>query len=360
MKYNDFVNKPTYKIRQQATQFVLQNDALDAKYKAQIDDLNEQLGHYRRIEAERDQAISRLNIEQENLKDLQNFNDQISTELSVLKLQIANQDERLQKIPALEELLRNSKGELINSTSELQNITSKAYEQSKTISDLGSQVAALLAENKQLTEQFTQNRKDFILAEKQVSEELPVLKLQIAHMEERLKKIPDSEEAFLIFEKNQELEIFSAEMSKINRGLKEERSKLVGEMNFWEKEAKEATIQLEQAVQIEGKLRKWASDLERDDSINKSIKGNLNTQVDKLETTIKDMSLTIEDLIKEVSYLSSVNREYRKELMKPRFMSQGAIAKGEGFTIPIGKENIRTQNLGNSAPKLLKFKPKEA
>ena len=46
--------------------------------------------------------------------------------------------------------------------------------------------------------------------------------------------------------------------------------------------------------------------------------------------------------------------------MKPRFMSQGAIAKNEGFVLPIGKENIRTQNLGNSAPKLLKFKPKEA
>jgi len=332
MKYNDFVNKPTHKIRQQATQFVLQNDALDSKYKSEIDDLNAQLGHYRRIEAERDQAISRLNIEQENLKDLQNFNDQISTELSVLKLQIANQDEQLQKIPALEELLRNSRGELINSTSELENITSKAYEQSKTISDLGSQVAALLAENKQLTEQFTQNRKDLISAEAERKQ---------------------------VLDKNENLEIFSAEMSKINRGLQEERSTLADKMNFWEKEAREARIQLEQAVQIEGKLRKWASDLERDNSINKSVKGNLNTQVGNLETTIKDMSLTIEDLIKEVSYLSSVNREYRKELMKPRFMSQAAIAKGEGFTIPIGNENIRTQNLGNSAPKLLKFKPKE-
>ena len=81
--------------------------------------------------------------------------------------------------------------------------------------------------------------------------------------------------------------------------------------------------------------------------------------MDTLEHTIKDMGVTIEDLVKEISYLSAINREYRKEIMKPRFMSQGAIAKSEGFTIPIGNENIRTQNLGNSAPKLLKFKPKE-
>ena len=363
MKYNDFVNKPRHTIRQQATQFVLQNDALDSKYKSEIDDLNAQLGHYRRIEAERDGAMSRLVVEQERLKDLQNFNDQISEELSVLKTQIAYQDDLLQKIPDLEESVRNAKGELSNSNNELQNITSKAYQQSQMISALGSQVDALLAENKQLTEQALQDRNNFISAEeerKQASEELPVLKLQIAHMEERLKKIPDSEEAFLIFEKNQELEIFSAEMSKINRGLKEERSKLVDKMNFWEKEAQEARLQLEQAVQIEGKLRKWITDLERDESVNKSIEGGLNNQVSKLETTLKDMGLMIEDLMKEISYLSSVNREYRKELMKPRFMSQGAIAKGEGFTIPIGKENIRTQNLGNSAPKLLKFKPKEA
>lgn len=332
MKYSDFVNKPRHVVRQQATQFVLQNDALDSKYKAEIDDLNAQLGHYRRIEAERDGAMSRLVVEQEKLKDLQNFNDQMSEELSIFKLQIAHQDEELQKIPDLEESVRNARGELSNSNNELQNITSKAYQQSQMISDLGSQVDALLAENKQLTEQALQDRNNLISAE---------------------------EERKQVLEKNQEFEIFSAEMSKINRGLQEERSTLADKMNFWEKEAKEARIQLEQAVQIEGKLRKWVTDLERDESINKSIKGNLNTQVDKLETTIKDMGVTIEDLVKEISYLSAVNREYRKEIMKPRFMSQGAIAKSEGFTIPIGHENIRTQNLGNSAPKLLKFKPRE-
>ena len=330
MKYNDFVNKPKQTVRQQSTQFVLQNDALDAKYKSIIDDLNSQLGHYRRIEAERDQAVHRLTVEKEKVLELQNLIDTFSDETSVFKAQLAYQEELLQKIPDLEESLRNSTGELSSSKNELNTITSTAYKQSKTISDLGSQVDALLAENKQLTEQFTQDRNNLISAE---------------------------EERKQVLEKNQELEIFSAEMSKINRGLQEDRSTFADEKNFWEKEAKESRIQLEQSIQIEGKLRKWVTDLERDESINKSIKGNLDTQVGKLETTIKDMSVTIEDLVKEISYLSAVNREYRKEIMKPRFMSQGAIAKSEGFAIPIGNENIRTQNLGNSAPKLLKFKP---
>ena len=67
----------------------------------------------------------------------------------------------------------------------------------------------------------------------------------------------------------------------------------------------------------------------------------------------------MEDLIKELSYLRQVNREFRKELSKPRYLSMGAIAKQEGFVMPMGKENIRTRNLGNSAPTLLKFRQGE-
>ena len=50
------------------------------------------------------------------------------------------------------------------------------------------------------------------------------------------------------------------------------------------------------------------------------------------------------------------NRILRKDLDKPRYLSMGSIAAREGFKMPQGKENIRTHNLGNSAPKLLKFK----
>ena len=40
-------------------------------------------------------------------------------------------------------------------------------------------------------------------------------------------------------------------------------------------------------------------------------------------------------------------------------MSMAAIASKEGFVMPNGKENIRTHNLGNYKPTMLKFKKKE-
>ena len=68
MKLNDFVKKPVASKKQ--AQFVLQNEAADIKYQAQIDDLNQQLGQYRGMEAERDEAIHRFTNEQEKFKEL--------------------------------------------------------------------------------------------------------------------------------------------------------------------------------------------------------------------------------------------------------------------------------------------------
>ena len=108
---------------------------------------------------------------------------------------------------------------------------------------------------------------------------------------------------------------------------------------------------------LEESLRKWVTALEQKESITTTAKGNLNKEVTALKGTIKDMSVMLEDLMKEMTYLRTVNKEYRKELSKPRFMSMGAIARKEGFIMPNGKENLRKHYLGNSAPTLLKFKP---
>ena len=72
------------------------------------------------------------------------------------------------------------------------------------------------------------------------------------------------------------------------------------------------------------------------------------------------MGNTIQELMQELSYVNSVNAEFRKELSTPRYTSMGAIAAKEGFVIPIAKENLRTKFLGNSSPTLLKFREKES
>ena len=71
------------------------------------------------------------------------------------------------------------------------------------------------------------------------------------------------------------------------------------------------------------------------------------------------MSNTLEEMLNEMAYVTKINREYRKELSKPTYTSTAAIASKEGFVMPNGKENLRTHNLGNYKPTLLRFKKKE-
>ncbi len=109
-------------------------------------------------------------------------------------------------------------------------------------------------------------------------------------------------------------------------------------------------------MQIENKLRKWVTDLETEGAKNITIKGGLSKNLDSVKSTVTDMSKVIEGLVTENNYLRMLNRDFIKELSKPRYLSMGAIAKREGFKMPQGMENLRTRNLGNAAPTLLKFK----
>ena len=57
MKLRDFSKKPLVGIKR-PNQFIIQNETKDNKYKAQIDDLNKELGYYRHLEAERAVALA--------------------------------------------------------------------------------------------------------------------------------------------------------------------------------------------------------------------------------------------------------------------------------------------------------------
>ena len=85
----------------------------------------------------------------------------------------------------------------------------------------------------------------------------------------------------------------------------------------------------------------------------------MNTEkLSQAHKTIAEMGNTINELIKEITYVRERNSKLQYEVSRPRYASMGAIARNEGFVMPMGKENIRTKFLGNSTPKLLKFKEK--
>ena len=330
MKLRDFAKKP--KINKVPKQFIIQNDAVDNKYKAQIDDLNKQLGHYRHLEAERDAALAKsVQIEEKNAAGEHRV-EALTEQLQSVRETMDSQQTVIDKLPALEEELNNYKGQLGSRNNELEVMTKTAFDQSSKLSLLGQQIEGLQNENKQFTQETTQAKADKISAE---------------------------EEAKAVLIKNIELQTFATKTGTINKELEKDHSQIRDERNFWEKESQESQIQLEEAIQVESKLRKWVTDLEKIGSEDSTYKGELNKEVTSLQLQITDMSKVMEDLIKELKYVREINRAYRKELSKPRYLSMGAIAKREGFKMPTGKENIRTHHLGNAAPTLLKFRTEE-
>ena len=328
MKLRDFTQKRKRVIKK-PTQFVLQNDAAELKYQKQIDDLYNELDRYKKIEVEMDNAKASLQIEREGTKEFKKVNDSLIAELKASKFTIERQGESLLQLPNLKEEIKNFDTELSNTKRELARITKTAFQQSSDISRLAKDL-----------EQARQNNKV----------------LEANNVQAVSNKLSADIEKEEVLEKNKELQSFVEKMSKINIEVEEKNTELNRKIAYLDKESKEAQIQLDESLQVEGKLKKWILDLENQKSINTSVKGELNNKVVSLEATVKDMGLLMDDLMTELKYVRDVNKKYRKELAKPRYLSMGTIAKREGFKIPFEKENIRTHNLGNSAPTLLKFK----
>ena len=127
---------------------------------------------------------------------------------------------------------------------------------------------------------------------------------------------------------------------------------------FWKNRTTSLEQEVAQLKDVENNLRKWSSNLKTDSE--KTVGMNkMNTEkLSQAHKTIAEMGNTINELIEEVTYVREQNSKLQYEVSRPRYASMGAIARNEGFVMPMGKENIRTKFLGNSSPKLLKFKEK--
>ena len=330
MKLNDFVHKKPVS-RQASTQFIIENEVKEQKYQDQINALDLELGHYKNLESERDVAVQKLEVEKDKVRTLGQENSNFEQEITSLKTTVENQESSLERIPQVEEESRNAKGQLSEKQNELNKLVENSMEQSRRISALGSQVDSLISENKQLTFDHVQFKADKISAE---------------------------EERKQVLEKNEEMKIFTDETSKINREVRKQNKEFREEITYWEKEAKEISVQLEQALNVENNLRTWVTKLEQEEATNKTIKSGLDKNINTMEETVSEMGSVIDGLVKENNYLRGVNRDFRKQLARPKYLSMGSIAKKEGFKMPQGKENIRTKYLGNASPTLLKFKAK--
>ena len=74
-----------------------------------------------------------------------------------------------------------------------------------------------------------------------------------------------------------------------------------------------------------------------------------------------ELTKQMDDLMGDMTTIAIENKRLRTELSAPRPTSVGAIAKQEGFKIPLASSAIiyRKNTLGNSKPTLLRFTNKE-
>ena len=330
MKLRDFQSKPKKTAR--SNKIVINNDAAELKYKAEIAELNSQLGHYRRIEAERDDAVSKFNAIEDNLKLERVEADKNREKIHELEKNLSILQTEVETIPDLKEQYLAAKGSASVKENELQTLRSKTVSQSQEVNLLRQQL-----------ENFQQSNDEL---EKQTKEAVSLKQSTDVDFEQ-------------VSNKNKELKSFADETSKINKELIEKNKSFIDLVTYYEVENKELNVQLEEIKSIEAKLRDWISNMEIESTNTHKSKNTLETKISKQADIITDMSNTLDDMMKELSYVRQLNKAYRDELSKPTYTSMAAIASQEGFVMPNGKENVRTHNLGNYKPTLLKFKKKE-
>jgi len=330
MKLRDFQSKPKKTAR--SNKIVINNDAAELKYKAEIAELNSQLGHYRRIEAERDDAVSKFNAIEDNLKLERVEADKNREKIHELEKNLSILQTEVETIPDLKEQYLAAKGSASVKENELQTLRSKTVSQSQEVNLLRQQL-----------ENFQQSNNEL---EKQTKEAVSLKQSTDVDFEQ-------------LSNKNKELKSFADETSKINKELIEKNKSFIDLVTYYEVENKELNVQLEEIKSIEAKLRDWISNMEIESTNTHKSKNTLETKISKQADIITDMSNTLDDMMKELSYVRQLNKAYRDELSKPTYTSMAAIASQEGFVMPNGKENVRTHNLGNYKPTLLKFKKQE-
>jgi len=149
MKLRDFNRKPSS--RKPQAKIILQNDSLEKKYKSQIDDLNTQLGFYRRIEAERDEAKARHTAIDQTLKEERIEFDKCKEEIKALKETIDSQSLKIQKIPVLQDDYKSARGEASVLKSQVDNMSRELINKSQEITRLNTQVENLKVSKQTIT-----------------------------------------------------------------------------------------------------------------------------------------------------------------------------------------------------------------
>ena len=315
MKLSEYYEKGPNK-PQKPQVLAYNNEAKEAKMEAKIAGLEAEMPHFRAIEEEKSALLGRLQLQQEE-------NEALLQTIGENNAKITNFEAQMQEKQRLEEEVDT----LQRSNTNLDNLHGEAH----------SRLSELRTEYATQAHEVTQLRANIAGLE---------IGKQTAY-NEGLNKDTLTQELFTslrdLKEQHEGLTNFSDELGRKYTEIAEERDKL--DKNNIKLNADLLLVQKNQEnFNLEGKYN-----IERrEQAVEQRIRTTMNKQTEELQQDVKD--------------LINLNTHYKNELSKPQHLSIGAIARQEGFKIPLASSaiNYRKNNLGTGKPTLLKFGAKES
>jgi len=315
MKLSEYYEKSPNKT-QKPQILAVNNEVKEAQMTAKVADLEVKIAHFETIEEEKSVIRGQLQAQTEENGVLLRTVEENNAKIANFEAQMQEKQRLLEEVDTLQRSntnLGNLHGENHARLSELR---TEYATQAHEVVQLRTNIASL-----EIGKQTSYNEgvnKDTLLQE--LSTALGTLK-----------------------EQHEGLTGFSDELGRKYTEISEERDKLDknniklnGDLLILQKQ--QENFNSEQKYNIE----------RREQAVAQRIRNTMNKQTEELQQDVKD--------------LINLNTFYKTELSKPQHVSIGAIARQEGFKIPLASSaiNYRKNNLGTGKPTLLKFGAKES
>ena len=315
MKLSEYYEKRPNK-PQKPQILAFNNEAKEAQMTTKVTDLEVKIAHFEAIEEEKSVMVGQVQVHKEENEALLRTIEENNAKIANFEAQMQEKQRLLEEVDTLQRTNTNL-GNLQGDThARLSELRTEYATQAHEVVQLRTNIASL-----EIGKQTSYNEgvnKDTLLQE--LSRALGDLK-----------------------EQHEGLTSFSDELGHKYTEISEERDKL-----------DQNNIKLNGDLLILHKQQENFSSEEkynrekREHAVGQRVRNTMNKQTEELQQDVKD--------------LINLNTFYKTELSKPQHVSIGAIARQEGFKIPLASSaiNYRKNNLGTGKPTLLKFGAKES
>ena len=315
MKLSEYYEKRPNK-PQKPQILAFNNEAKEAQMTTKVTDLEVKIAHFEAIEEEKSVMVGQVQVHKEENEALLRTIEENNAKIANFEAQMQEKQRLLEEVDTLQRTNTNL-GNLQGDThARLSELRTEYATQAHEVVQLRTNIASL-----EIGKQTSYNEgvnKDTLLQE--LSRALGDLKEQ----HEGLTSFSD------------ELGHKYAEISEERDKLDQNNIKLNGDLLILHKQ--------QENFSSEEKYNRE----KREHAVGQRVRNTMNKQTEELQQDVKD--------------LINLNAYYKTELSKPQHVSIGAIARQEGFKIPLASSaiNYRKNNLGTGKPTLLKFGAKES